>query len=396
MSGDRAYLDWNASAPLRPGARTAMLAAMELVGNPSSVHGEGRHARGILEEARADVARLVGARPSEVIFTSGGTEANNIAVAAGWRRIVTTAVEHESVLAAARRHARDVSVVPVDRNGIVGREALASALSDVEDVSSTLLSVQMANNETGVIQPVDEITSVAKACGISVHSDAVQAAGRLPVDFGSLGLDMLSISAHKLGGPKGVGALVVRDGIGVRSLVAGGGQEGRRRAGTENLVGIAGFGGAARAARDEHRLCGRLSSLRKAIEEVILSTVPGSMIVGGDVPRLPNTVCFTWPGKAADTLLIRLDLGGVAVSSGAACSSGKVGPSHVLAAMGLGVAESRSAIRVSFGATTAKHEIERFLSVLCTITGATARRPFDLIDRPDAFGDRLETTMGVA
>ncbi|MGE0769189.1 MAG: cysteine desulfurase family protein, partial [Hyphomicrobiaceae bacterium] len=361
MSGYRAYLDWNASAPLRREARDAMHAAMDAVGNPSSVHAEGRRVRAIVEDARREVAMLVGAAASEVVFTSGGTEANNAVLAGPWKRILVSGVEHESVLAPARRGGAEVVTLPVDRDGVVVPEAVARALSAVTDPKGTLLSIQAANNETGVIQPLTAIVGAAKAVGVTVHSDAVQAAGRVAIDFA--GLDLMSISGHKLGAAKGVGALVVRDGAELSPLFAGGGQEARRRAGTENVVGIAGFGAAARAARDELVAFARLVEHRRTIERAIAAAVPGGLIVGAGAERLANTVCFTWPGALAEMLLIKMDLGGVAISSGAACSSGKVGPSHVLAAMGLPGEHSRSAFRVSFGATTDDREIAQFVSV---------------------------------
>lgn len=396
VTGNRAYLDWNASAPLRPEARLAMLAAMEEVGNPSSVHGEGRRSRAMVEEARREVAGLVGAQASEVIFTSGGTEANNAIVSRHWTRIIVSGVEHESVLAPARQSGAEVVMLPVDGNGVVVAEAVAEALSVVIEPATTLLSVQMANNETGVIQPLARIARAAKAAGVAVHSDAVQAAGRLPVDFQALGLDFLSISGHKLGGPKGVGALIVRDGIALAPLVAGGGQEGRRRAGTENVAGIAGFGAAARVARERLSDFASLAGRRDAIERFIAATVPGSLIVGMGADRLANTVCFTWPGGLAETLLIKMDLGGVAVSSGAACSSGKVGPSHVLAAMGLAEEASLSALRVSFGATTEEHEFERFYCVLEAIAGRAAKEPVVMSNRLGKSCSRHEMMMGEA
>lgn len=396
MSVDRAYLDWNATAPLRPEARDAMLAAMEEVGNPSSVHGEGRRARALVEEARHEVARLAGAHPAEVIFTSGGTEANNAVISRPWKRRLVSAVEHESVLAPARQSGAEIVVLPVDHNGIVVPEAFTKALSADSEPRATLLSIQMANNETGVIQPLAEIVAAAKGAGVTVHSDAVQAAGRIPLDFATLGLDLMSISGHKLGAPKGVGALVVRDGVALAPLIAGGGQEGRRRAGTENVVGIAGLGAAARAAREELAEFARLADRRRAIEEAIRVMVPASVIVGDRVERLANTVCFTWPGASAETLLIKMDLGGIAVSSGAACSSGKVGASHVLRAMGLPEDISRAALRLSFGLATDDQAFERFVTVLEAIANRTAAQPAAIDRMPGGPASRLQMMMGEA
>jgi cysteine desulfurase len=374
-----------------------MLAAMDATGNPSSVHAEGRRARAIVEGARREVAALVGARASEVVFTSGGAEANNAALAQPWTRNLDSAVEHDSVLAAARRSGAEVVELPVDGNGVVLVEAVADALSAVTEPKTTLLSVQTANNETGVVQPLAAIVAAGKSAGVVVHTDAVQAAGRLPIDFKAMDLDLMSVSGHKLGAPKGVGALIVRDGVELAPLLAGGGQEGRRRAGTENVVGIAGFGAAARVARDEVTGFARLADRRAAIETFIMSAIPGSVIVGaGAAERLANTVCFTWPGNTAETLLIKMDLGGVAVSSGAACSSGKVGPSHVLAAMGLPDGAVRSALRVSFGASTDEPAIERFFSVLAKIAGRSEGEPIAMINRPDGPASRHVMMMGEA
>jgi cysteine desulfurase len=393
---ERAYLDWNATAPLRCEARAAMLVAMDTVGNPSSVHAEGRRARAIVEAARGAVARLVGARPSEVVFTSGGTEANGMALAGGWRRIVCSAVEHESVLAPARRSGAEVVLLPVDGNGVVVASAAARVFGGAGDASPTLLSLQLANNETGVIQPVAEIAALARAAGATVHVDAVQGAGRLPLGFAEAGIDLMSVSAHKIGGPKGVGALIVRDSVEVPPLIAGGGQEGRRRAGTENVVGIAGFGAAAEAALGDLAAMDRVTALRGEIERLIATIVPEATIVGETARRLPNTVCFTWPGKSAETLLIRLDLAGVAVSSGAACSSGKVGPSHVLAAMGLPDAASRSALRVSIGAGTTAQDIARFGEAIAAIARPAAGASAATNNRPGGPAPRREMMMGEA
>ena len=396
MSVRRTYLDWNATAPLRREARAAVLVAMDETGNPSSVHGEGRRARAIVEDARRDVARLVGARASEVTFTSGGTEANNTIFAGPWKRILLSSVEHESVFAPARRSDAEILVLPVDGDGVVVPQAVAKALAAVTEPRATLLSIQMANNETGVIQPLGEIVAQAKSAGLVVHSDAVQAAGRMPIDFDKLGLDLMSISGHKLGAPKGVGALVVRSGFDLPPSLVGGGQEARRRAGTENVAGIAGFGAAARVAREELATFAGLGESRARLEDMLKAIVPGSVIVGAGAERLANTVCFTWPGQSAETLLIKMDLGGVSVSSGAACSSGKVGPSHVLAAMGLPDAISRSALRVSFGIATDEDAFARFLAVLTAIANRTAEQSAATMNMPGGPASRLQMMMGEA
>ena len=288
-------------------------------------------------------------------------------------------------------------MLPVDRHGVVAPAVVADALaSGGIEPSATLLSIQVANNETGVVQPLAEIVELAKASGVAVHSDAVQAAGRMPLDFKASGLDLMSISGHKLGAPKGIGALVVRDGLGSRPLIAGGGQEGRRRAGTENVIGIAGFGAAARAAGEELAEFAALIARRAAVEAMIGAAVPGAVIVGAATDRLANTVCFTWPDAAAETLLINLDLAGVAVSSGAACSSGKVGASHVLTAMGFSESESRSALRVSFGTTTEESAFERFFAALAATANRMAGRPVAIGNKRGGPAPRHEMMMGEA
>jgi cysteine desulfurase len=247
MSRTRTYLDWNATAPLRREARAAMVAALDVTGNPSSPHAEGRRARAIMEDAREQVAAFVRAKPAEVVFTSGGTEANNAVLAGGWNTILLSGIEHDSVLAPARVSPAGLIEITVGTDGVVSRSSLAEQIGRKRE-GRTLLSLQMANNETGALQPVVEAARQAKAHGLAVHSDAVQAAGRLAIDMAALGVDYLTLSAHKLGGPKGIGALIVREGASLPSLIVGGGQERRRRAGTENVAAIAGFGAAAEAA----------------------------------------------------------------------------------------------------------------------------------------------------
>ncbi|HZT46538.1 MAG TPA: cysteine desulfurase family protein [Hyphomicrobiaceae bacterium] len=371
MSRTRTYLDHNATAPLRPEARQAMLGALDVVGNPSSPHAEGRRARAIVEDAREAVAALVGARPAEVVFTSGGTEANNAVLAGGWKAILLSGVEHDSVLAPARASGARLVELPVGRDGVVDAEAAAAAMQD--GGGRTLLSLQLANNETGVTQPVAEVALAARAHGLAVHSDAVQAAGRIPVDLALLGVDYLTLSAHKLGGPKGVGALIVRERApALPGLIAGGGQERRRRAGTENVAGIAGFGAAAAAASADLARMGRVRALRDLLEREVRRITPEAVIVAEAAERLPNTTSLALPGASAETLVIALDLKGVAVSAGAACSSGKVGASHVLEAMGLAPPVARAAIRVSLGPGSGERDIESFLEAWSEL--ALARR----------------------
>ena len=354
------YLDHNATAPLRPEAAAALCRALEVTGNASSVHGYGRRARALIEDARERLAAFVGARPAELIFTSGGTEANNMALrglAAG--RILVSAGEHDSVLNAVPGATR----IPLGADGLVDLDALRELLA--EGPEPALVSVMLANNETGVIQPMARIVALAREGGALVHSDAVQAAGKIPLDFATLGVDLLSLSAHKLGGPPGVGALVIAEGARCDPLLRGGGQERRRRAGTENLPGIAGFAAAAAAAELDRFAA--LASLRDELERRLRAAAPEVKVYGAGSPRLPNTSCFGLPGLAAETQVMALDLAGVAVSAGAACSSGKVAPSHVLRAMGVDEAEAGAAIRVSLGWDSRAEDIERFLEAWCAL-----------------------------
>lgn len=339
-----AYLDHNATSPLRPAAFEAMAEALRAGGNPSSVHRVGRAARARVDAARRQVGGLVGALPSEIVFTSGGTEANNMAFAgAGRRRVLVSAVEHESVLKATPQ----AEVIPVDRNGVVDLAALERMLAGGEP---PLVSVMFANNETGVLQPVAEVVRLARAANALVHCDAVQGAGKVPVDLHGLGVDYLSLSAHKLGGPTGVGALVVRAGAPFATDRKGGGQESNRRAGTENVAGIAGFGAAAEASRGGLDV----AALRDRVE----AGLPMATVFGATVLRLPNTTCLSMPGVKAETQVMALDLAGVCVSAGAACSSGKVSRSAVLAAMGIELAEAEAAIRISCGWNTVSEDID--------------------------------------
>jgi cysteine desulfurase len=368
MSQARTYLDWNATAPLRPQAHAAMLAALDVTGNPSSPHAEGRRARKLMEDAREQVAALVSASPADVVFTSGGTEANNAVLTGGWREIHLAGIEHDSVLAPARRSGAKLIDLPVDADGVVKAPAFAAG-------GSKLLSLQIANNETGVLQPVAEIAAAARAHGNAVHTDAVQAVGRTPINFRALGVDFLTLSAHKLGGPKGIGALVVRDSASLPALIAGGGQERRRRAGTENVAAIAGFGAAAAAAASAGVAdAARIAALRDALERELVSISPSAVVIGAGAPRLPNTTNVAVPGTSAETLVIALDLAGIAVSAGAACSSGKVGTSHVLQAMGVAPALARAAIRISLGWETTGENIAAFLQAWTQIMNRTRER----------------------
>jgi cysteine desulfurase len=367
------YLDYNATAPVRPEAAAAVADALGLTGNASSVHRFGRLARRKLEDAREAVAALVGAPAERVVFTSGGTEANNLALTgAGRARRLVSAGEHDSVLnAAAAGVEGGAERIPLGRDGVVDLDALEARLG--EDSRPALVSVMLANNETGVIQPVARAAETAHCRGALVHCDAVQGAGKIPVDMTALGVDLLSLSAHKLGGPQGVGALIVAEGIELAPLMLGGGQERRHRAGTENLPGIAGFGAAAECALAGLERMAGLAELRDRLERRLRARAPEIEIYGAGAPRLPNTSCFGTPGLAAEIQVMALDLAGIAVSAGAACSSGKVAPSHVLGAMGASEAEAGSAIRVSLGWDSGAAGIERFLEAWSALYSRSAR-----------------------
>ena len=398
MPAARVYLDHNASAPLRPEAKAAMLSALELTGNAASVHAEGRRARALIEEARADVARLVGAKPGEIVFTSGATEANNWVLRAGWASITTSSIEHDSVLAPARAsrtaivewgsradgviaardreaHPSDTPVTPAS-TGEVPRPAAAGRPGPGGGGAGSppLLSLQLANSETGVIQPIRELAGTVAGTGTVLHTDAVQAVGRIPVDFAALGVDLMSISAHKIGGPQGIGALVIRNGIELAPLVSGGGHQLGRRSGTESTAAIAGFGAAAAAARDGLADMPRIAALRDRLEHAVREVTPAAVVIARDAPRLPNTSCIALAGAEAATLLIKLDLAGIAISAGSACSSGRIAQSHVLTAMDVPTPLARSAIRVSLGYTTTAADIDRFIAAWSHIHRATGDR----------------------
>jgi cysteine desulfurase len=373
---DRLYLDWNATAPLRSEARAAMIAALDAPGNPSSVHAEGRAARCLIEEAREQVAALAGAKAPEVVFTSGGTEANMLALSptgavggARCEKLLVSAIEHPSVLAGGRFPAGAVEPLPVTAGGQIELAALERRLARLE--GRALVSLMLANNETGVIQPVSNAAALVHEAGGILHVDAVQAPGRIPCEINVLGADLLTLSGHKIGGPKGVGALIRREPGGADALIKGGGQERGLRAGTENVAGIVGFGAAAAAVRR----CfaaerARMIALRDRLEAGLEAASPGAVIFGAEMERLPNTTLFALPGVKAETAIIALDLDGVAVSSGAACSSGKVQSSHVLAAMGVPPPLARGAVRVSLGPTTTEFEVDRFIAAWISVSAA--------------------------
>ncbi len=373
MTFVRHYLDWNATAPLRPEARVAMVEALDLVGNPSSVHAEGRRARRIVEDAREKVARLVGARPAEVVFTSGATEANNWVVGRTWNTVLFSRLEHPSVVAPALASGGESVEIKATRHGSIDLDLLAAWLAQnqprlLRAPGRTLLALQTANNETGIVQPLAAASALAAAHGVLVHTDAVQAAGRLPIDFAHSNISFLAISGHKLGAPKGVGALIVKGDAPLPPRFIGGGQERGLRAGTENVAAIAGFGAAAAAAGGEIGYFAALGGLRDRLEDAVVRATPEAIIIGHGAERLANTSCLALPGRMAETLVAALDLTGVAISAGAACSSGKVQASPVLAAMGLGPELTRGAIRISIGPATTVDDIDAFVAAWTRIT----------------------------
>ena len=351
------YLDHNATTPVKAEVAARMAALLNEPGNPSSLHRFGRAARRVLEEARADLASLVGAVPEGVIFTASGSEANNLALRGfPGRRLLVSSIEHDSVL----RAAPEAEILPVTEAGILDLAAAEALLA--RDPRPALVSVMLANNETGAIQPIAELARLAHAHGALLHSDAVQAPGRIPVEMAALGIDLLTLSAHKIGGPPGAAALVLGRGIEIQPLIRGGGQERGRRAGTENWPAIGGFGVAAKLAAADVAEAGRLATLRDMLEAGLAARQPGLVIFAARVPRLPNTSCFGLAGLKAETQLMALDLAGIAVSAGSACSSGKARPSHVLAAMGVAPDLAATAIRVSLGRGNERSDIERLIA----------------------------------
>jgi cysteine desulfurase len=371
----RIYLDHNATTPPHPEVVDAVSRAMrDVIGNPSSVHAFGQEARAALEAARAEVATLIGASPSELVMTAGGTEANNFAIrglaaaleGSERREIISSAIEHEAVLNTGRALARrgwTFTLLPVGPSGIVEPDALEAAISE----RTALVSVMHANNEIGTIQPIERLARLAHDHGAVMHTDAVQSVGKIPVDAHDLGVDLLSLAGHKFYGPKGTGALWIRRGTRLAALLTGGRQERNRRAGTENLPGIVGLGVAATLASGEREHEGdRLERLRDRLEQGILERVPGTAVNGAGSARVPNTTNISFERIEAESLLIALDLEGIAVSTGSACSSGTLEPSHVLKAMGLGTSRAQSSLRFSLGRGNTDADIDRVLEVLPT------------------------------
>lgn len=373
-----------------------MLAALDAAGNASSVHAEGRKARALIETAREAIAALINARPSEIVFTSGASESNNWAVTAGWDTVVAAGIEHDSVLAPAAFSPIRVIEIPVAPSGAAASDAIAASVQEAAgSPGRTLLSLQMANNETGVLQPLAEAAALARENGLFVHTDAVQAVGRVPVDFTGLGVDLMSLSSHKLGGPKGVGALVIRDGLDLPAMMKGGGQERRRRAGTENVAAIAGFGAAAAASSRDLAGISRLQGLRDRLERSVERLTPDAVVLGAEAPRLANTSCIALPSLAAATTVIKMDLAGVAIGAGSACSSGKLGVSHVLAAMGIAGDLAASAVRVSLGWSSEARDVEAFLEAWGAIReGLRAHETVLPAASPARGGPMVEMSVG--
>lgn len=382
---ERAYFDWNATTLLRAEARAALVAALESVGNASSVHSEGRAARRLIEQAREQVAALAGTSAQGVTFTSGATEANMLALTPaleiGGRkaprdRLFVSAIEHPSVLSGGRFAPETVEILPVTADGVVDLAAMTAAIAKAE---RPLVSVMLANNETGVIQPIAEIAEIAHAANGLLHVDAVQGAGRIDCDMTALGADLMSLSAHKLGGPQGVGALIRRDDIHIAApVITGGGQERGLRAGTENVAGIAGFGAACAAAAGARQAdAARMTQLRDRFEAGLKAISPQAVIFGQNAARLANTSLFAVAGIKAETAIIAFDLNGIAVSSGSACSSGKVQASSVLAAMAVKPALAGGAVRVSLGWATAEADVDLLLNAWKRVSSSLFKRQAD-------------------
>ena len=350
----RTYLDHNATSPLKPSAKAAMLSALH-AGNASSIHAEGRQGRALIDDAREEIARGLGVLPQMIVFTATGTEANNLALKGSpVERLVLSNIEHPSVIEAAGAAELPIEWVPVDPSGRIRLDALENILK--RSKLPALLSVMLVNNETGVVQPVRQIVEMARSHNVLVHTDAVQALCRMPLNFAVLGVDLMTISSHKIGGPMGAAALIQREDLDLTVQLHGGGQELRRRAGTENVAAIAGFAAAFAEGLSDTRV------LRDRLECELEDVAPDVQIFGREAERIGNTSCFALPNFAADAALIGLDLEGVAVSSGAACSSGKVGRSHVLDAMGVPLEMAKSALRVSFGWNSTPRDVEAFIA----------------------------------
>lgn len=359
----RIYLDYNATCPIRPEVITAVTEAMTIIGNPSSIHQEGRQCKKLIEQARAHIASLVSCTPKQVIFTSGATETNNMLLKgyAPHRRILIGATEHPSIVDGGV----EAEQIPVLENGILDLDALKAMLES--DLRPTFVSIMMVNNETGVIQPIKEIGALLKNYDCIFYSDTAQATGRIPVHFPSMNVDFISLSSHKIGGPQGTGAIVMAKGTNPPTLLHGGGQERRQRAGTENVAGIHGFGLAAQLALDGLDDYQKLTTYQKQIEVALKASHPDLIINGETTPRVANTTSMCLKGFDASTLLMNLDLEGIAVSTGSACSSGSIKASYVLKAMGASDSQAKSGLRISTGWATTQDDIDAFISAWTNI-----------------------------
>lgn len=372
MVKHRIYLDYNATAPIRPAAKLALINALEQVGNASSIHQEGRKARGLIETARDQVASLINAQSKEITFTSGGTESNNLVLASDLGALgnkqplaatLLSATEHPSLIKAQQLSRRPVELINVDENGLLDLTHLESLLKAWQQKSDlpVLVSVMLVNNETGIIQPMAKIATLVHQYGGYIHADAIQALGKIDIDFENMKVDLLSLSSHKIGGALGAGALVIRLGMLVDSYIKGGGQELGLRAGTENIPAISSFGAAAAECTVELKNPSQYKQIQEEVEAKITAISPDAVIFGQNAPRVDSTICFAISGLTAERALMSLDLAGIAISSGSACSSGKVSQSHVLKAMGIEDELALCALRLSFGWNTKLHELDDFI-----------------------------------
>lgn len=354
------YLDYNATALMKPQVIAEMTRVMNIGGNPSSVHALGRGAKSIMEHARQTIAAVINCRPQKITFTGGGTEANNLALCAtAMDHIIIAATEHDSIYGIKEHFAGTVEILPVDNNGLVSLDDLQKSLEGTPD--KTLVSIMLANNETGVVQDIKTLAEITHEAGAIFHTDAIQALGKIPVDFRALGVDMMSFSAHKLSGPQGVGALVALEKIDIKSIIFGGGQEVGRRSGTENLAGIAGFAKAVELVPENLKIMDVLRIFRDRIEQEISDHANDAIFYGSKSDRLPNTSTILMPGVASETQVMAFDLDGICVSSGSACSSGKVKPSHVVSAMGASHDQALSTIRASLGWHSTEDDVNAFI-----------------------------------
>tara|TARA_B100001939_G_scaffold201813_4_gene173451 strand:+ start:3823 stop:4950 length:1128 start_codon:yes stop_codon:yes gene_type:complete len=366
MTSRRVYLDYNATAPVYPEVIEEVAKVLAEGGNASSVHAAGRAAKARLEKSRQIIADMLNCRPQMITFTSGGTEANNFALkASGAKRLIISAAEHDSILEVARTFAGEVEILPLDHKGYVRRDILQQLLDKSE--APTVVSIMLANNETGVLQDIAALAEMVHDHGALFHTDAIQALGKVPVDFRTLGVDMMSLSAHKVGGPQGVGALIAWEKLDILPLIQGGGQEVGRRSGTENIAGIAGFAKAVSLVPRSLQKAAEIREWRDEMEQILLSHAPDAKIFGAESERLPTVSSILMPGVNSETQVMAFDLDGLCVSAGSACSSGKVKSSHVITAMGGTPEEAASTLRLSLGWATTREDIGRFVKSWCRL-----------------------------